>query len=46
LYCYEARRQGWLTMWVKPVYLWHQHQGSGFRQAWRTKDTKTFNRLK
>lgn len=46
LYCYEARRKGWRTEWVRSVYLWHRHMGSGFKKAWRTKDTKTFNRLK
>ena len=46
LYCYEAQRKGWHAEWVKSVYLWHHHQGSGFQQAWRDKDTATFKRLK
>ena len=46
LYCYEARRAGWQSEWVKSVYLVHEHMGSGLKKAWRTKDTKTFNRLK
>jgi GT2 family glycosyltransferase len=45
LYCYEARKKGWHSEWVKPVYLWHRHQGSGFRQDWRDRDTETFKRL-
>jgi len=46
LYCREARRKGWLTEWIKSVYLWHHHQGSGFRQEWRDRDTATLKRLR
>lgn len=46
LYCREARKKDWYTEWIKSVYLWHHHQGSGFQEEWRAKDTVTFNRLK
>lgn len=45
LYCYRAIRAGWQIEWVKSVFLWHQHEGSGFREAWRKKDHETFQRL-
>jgi len=45
LYCVEARQAGWHIEWVKSVYLWHQHEGSGFRRAWRDHDSMIFNKL-
>lgn len=45
LYCYLARSKGWKIEWIKSVFLWHQHAGSGFQQKWRDEDTVTFKRL-
>lgn len=46
LYCYEARRAGWRSEWIKSVFLWHEHMGSGFQEEWRDQDTATFKRLR
>ena len=43
-YCIQAALAGWDVAWVKPVYLWHEHEGSGFRHEWREHDTKVFNK--
>jgi GT2 family glycosyltransferase len=43
-YCIEARRAGWRSLWVKSVYLWHEHEGSGFRTEWRANDSNVFKR--
>jgi GT2 family glycosyltransferase len=43
-YCIQAALAGWEVAWVKPVYLWHEHEGSGFRHEWREHDTRVFNK--
>jgi len=37
-YCVMTRRAGWECMWVKPVYLFHEREGSGFKQDWKKHD--------
>lgn len=37
-YCKLATMAGWKCLWVKAVYLWHQHQGSGLQYEWRAHD--------
>ena len=44
-YCIEAKRAGWRRIWLRSVYLWHRHQGSGFQQEWREHDYKVMQRL-
>lgn len=43
-YCIRARKAGWRSVWVKAVYLWHEHEGSGFRMEWKEHDSETFKR--
>jgi hypothetical protein len=43
-YCYLAVSQGWRCLWVRPVYLWHEHEGSGFRRDWRLHDSQVMSR--
>jgi len=42
--CIQAALAGWNVAWVKPAYLWHTHEGSGFRHEWREHDTRVFNK--
>lgn len=44
-YCVRVRRAGWRIKWLRSVYLWHEHEGSGFRESWRRHDTEVFTRL-
>lgn len=46
LYCHHAKTNGWKVEWIRSVYLWHQHEGSGFRKLWRKRDSETFKRLR
>lgn len=43
-YCIRAKRHGWRTVWVRSVYLKHQHHGSGRRQKWLAHDAREFKR--
>jgi len=43
-YCIEAKRAGFGRAWLRPMYLWHQHEGSGFQGDWRKHDTQVFNK--
>lgn len=44
-YCIEAKRAGWRRIWIRAVYLWHHHQGSGFQQEWREHNHKVMRKL-
>jgi len=41
-FCIQARRADWRSVWVKAVYLWHEHQGSGFKSDWKIHDSDVF----
>jgi len=43
-FCREATAMGWKCLWARPVYLWHTHEGSGFRSKWREHDTIVYRR--
>ena len=44
-YCHTAMQRKWRCVWVKSVYLQHEHRGSGFQPEWWRRDMKTFRRL-
>ena len=44
-YCHIAAQRKWRCVWVKPVYLQHEHRGSGLQLEWWRKDMRTFRRL-
>lgn len=39
-YCWQARHAGWRIIWARAVYLWHEHQASGYRRKWHAHDTR------
>jgi len=41
-FCIQARRAGWRSIWGRAVYLWHKHEGSGFREGWKVHDSDVF----
>lgn len=43
-YCRMMKHKGWLCIWAKAVYLYHEHGGSGYKKAWRTHDRKIYMR--
>ena len=43
-YCWLARWAGWRLVWVRSVYLWHEHQASGHQAKWRELDLQTLRR--
>lgn len=43
-YCLEAKRAGFGRAWLRPLYLWHEHEGSGFRNEWRRHDAEVFKK--
>lgn len=43
-FCTQARRAKWRSVWVKAVYLWHKHEGSGFRKEWKSHDSEVFKK--
>lgn len=43
-YCWRARAAGWRIVWVRSVFLRHQHQGSGYRASWRSHDSEVLKR--
>jgi len=43
-WCLKAKRAGWERAWLRPLYLWHEHQASGFQHEWRTHDSEAFKR--
>lgn len=45
-YCAKAIKAHWKCVWVKFVYLWHHHQGSGFQNQWKVHDTQVLESLK
>lgn len=44
-YCIRAIRNRWKCVWVRGVYLEHQHHGSGLRNAWKQHDQRALSRL-
>ena len=44
-YCRIVMQKNWRCIWVKSVYLEHEHRGSGLQCEWRPKDMKTLRRL-
>ena len=44
-YCRIARQNGWQCVWVKSVYLRHEHRGSALQREWRQKDLMTLKQL-
>lgn len=44
-YCHVAGRRGWRCVWMKPVYLQHEHRGSTLQTQWRRKDLKILRQL-
>jgi len=44
-YCTLARKANWKCVWVKSVFLWHHHQGSGFKHHWRAQDRITLVKI-
>ena len=44
-YCHVAGRKGWRCVWVKAVYLQHEHRGSALQTQWRRTDMMTLRRL-
>lgn len=45
-YCLRALKRGWRCVWVKSVYLEHQHHGSGLRSKWKVRDQRMLARMK
>lgn len=46
-YCHVMNKKGWRCVWVKSVYLEHEHRGSGMQSKWRKHDrTLYFKRLR
>ena len=43
-YCWQARAAGWRIVWARSVFLWHEHQGSGYKGTWRTHDSEVLRR--
>ena len=43
-YCARAKRAGWSCVWVRSVFLKHEHKASGFQSAWRKHDRAEFLR--
>jgi hypothetical protein len=44
-FCHRARKRGWRSVWVKGVYLEHQHHGSGIRNQWWKQDRALLKRV-
>ena len=44
-YCRIVMQKSWRCVWVKSVYLQHEHRGSGLQCEWQQKDMKTLRRL-
>ena len=45
-YCMRATRAGWKCVWIKDVYLYHQHHGSGLIQKWKSHDHAILRRIR
>ena len=41
-YCDRATRHKWQCVWVKRVFLDHQHHGSGLRGKWKQQDQREY----
>lgn len=44
-YCRRSRQLGYLVVWDRSVYLWHEHQGSGLIKEWRIHDRDVLVKL-
>lgn len=44
-YCRQVRHLGFDIVWLKSVFLWHRHQGSGLKKDWRVHDRKVLVEL-
>lgn len=45
-YCARAIAAHWKCVWLKSVFLWHQHQGSGYKKKWRAHDSEVLKKLR
>lgn len=43
-YCDRAADRKWKCVWVKSVYLEHQHHGSGLKGKWKQQDQREYRR--
>ena len=43
-YCIRAARNGWQTIWVRDVWLKHEHHGSRVRGEWRKHDHREWKK--
>jgi len=43
-YCIRAKRKGWKMLWVRGVWLDHDHHGSGLQSKWKKHDMREFKR--
>ena len=44
-YCHVAIQKKWRCIWVKSVYLQHEHEGSGHQAEWWRKDMRALGQL-